>query len=99
MASDQGLVLVCKHCRWRPPDDLQMNLVEAHFDIEDGHNPTDIRLEMVAWCRRCDTEMDLNTTVVVVASGNTRRTYSCPSCRRTYVAVQKPGAGDAKGTR
>lgn len=36
------LTLVCKVCRWHPPPGLEMSIVEAHFDVEPDHDPTDI---------------------------------------------------------
>ncbi len=84
------LVLVCAipTCRWRPPADLEMNLVEAHFDLEDGHDPADVRLELVAWCRRCDLEMRLDRSEVVPAG--IRHHYSCGACHRRGTALQEP---------
>lgn len=88
------LVLVCNadpaRCRWRPPGDLQMALVEAHFDIEDGHDPNNIKLELVAWCHHCDAEMTLFRTQAL-GPGRARYYYLCPTCRRTrWVIADAP---------
>lgn len=82
------LVLVCQHCRWRPPNDLQMALVEAHFDMEPGHDPTDIKLDMVAWCHRCNLEMPLDRTEHL-HDGRTRYHHSCPRCHRRDTVTQE----------
>lgn len=82
-----GLVLVCTHCRWRPPGDLEMSLVEAHFDMEDGHDVEDIRLELVMICDRCDVEMPLER-VVPRPTGGTKNYHGCPQCHRTKTVVQ-----------
>ena len=90
------LVLRCNaapdRCRWRPPGDLDMRLVQAHFDMEDGHDPEHIRLELVAWCRRCDVEMNLFRSLDL-GQGTVRRWYLCGICRRTRSVVQGPGEG------
>lgn len=86
------LVLVCKLCRWRPPNDLEMNLVQAHFDLEPDHNPEDIQLELVAWCHRCDLEMPLDRTETL-RSGRLRHHHSCPRCRRSEVITQEAHRG------
>jgi hypothetical protein len=91
------LVLVCKHCRWRPPGGLVMSLVEAHFDLEDGHDPTDIRMDMVAWCHRCGVEMPLDRSEGL-RDGRVRYHHSCPRCRRSAVVVQAAGGGDSADT-
>lgn len=89
------LVLVCnadpEHCRWRPPNDLPMSLVEAHFDLEERHDPNDIRLDMVAWCHHCNGEMKLFRSVEL-GQGAQRHHYQCPACRRTRSCVQVPPA-------
>lgn len=86
------LVLVCnaapERCRWRPPNDLQMALVEAHFDLEDGHDPADIRMEMVAWCHHCDAQMNLSHSQDL-GQGTQRHHYQCAKCRRTGSVVQE----------
>jgi len=81
------LVLVCGICRWRPPGDLEMSLVESHFDLEPDHDPGQIQLEMVAWCHRCDLELAL-TRNEPLASGAARHHYDCPRCHRSYSVIQ-----------
>jgi transposase-like protein len=86
--NDAGLVLVCQLCRWRPPNDLTMTLVATHFDVD--HDSTDIRLELTAWCERCDQEMTLDRTEGTKAGG-WKHHYSCGQCHRSHVVSQKPG--------
>lgn len=81
-----GLTLVCKICRWLPPADLQMNLVQAHFDVEPDHQPEDIQLELVAMCRD-NVEMTLDRTVVM--PGGRRHHYTCPRCHRSRTVIQR----------
>ena len=84
------LVLVCaiETCRWRPPNDLVMDLVQAHFDLEDDHDPNNIRLDLVAWCYHCNTEMVLFRSQDL-GQGTYRHYYLCRACRRTRNAVQE----------
>lgn len=93
MTQPDLLVLRCNaapdRCRWRPPLDLTMDLVAAHFDLEEAHDPTDIKLELVAWCWRCDVEMDLFRSQDL-GQGAERHHYQCPLCRRTRSIVQHP---------
>lgn len=85
------LVLVCRHCRWRPPGDLEMALVEAHFDMEPDHDPSDIKLELVAICDRCDLEMPLDR-IEPRRTGGTKNYFTCTKCRRSKVVLQhEPG--------
>lgn len=89
--SDDLLVLVCAipTCRWRAPNDMEITLLEAHFDLEEGHDPDNIRLEMVAWCRRCNVEMNHDRTEQL-AGGRVRHHYSCGSCHRRDSVIQQP---------
>ena len=82
----ETLVLVCKICRWRPPGDLDLDLVRAHFDLEPDHDPTDLQLEMVAWCHRCDAEMAFTRSEPV--EGGQRHHYDCHRCPRSASVVQ-----------
>lgn len=83
-----GLVLVCRICRWRPPDDLEMEIVRAHFDLEPDHDPEDIKLELVMICDRCGLEMLLERAEPL-RDGGERHHFGCPSCRRTKSVVQR----------
>lgn len=80
------LVLICKICRWRPPGDLVMELVRAHFDIEPDHDPLDLQLEMVAWCDRRELEMAHNRSETI--AGGQRHHYDCPRCHRSAAVFQ-----------
>jgi hypothetical protein len=85
-----GLVLVCKHCRWRPRIADDMTAVERHFADEPApHDPDDLQLEMVAWCFRCEREMPLESSLAL-RDGRTRHTFGCILCHRTKTVVQGP---------
>jgi len=84
------MTLVCKICRWHPPGDLIMSLVEAHFDIEPDHDPEDIQMELVAWCRRCQLEMPLDRSETA-RSGAMRYHHSCQRCHRSCVIRREAG--------
>lgn len=91
------LVLRCNaapdRCRWRPPGDLTMELVAAHFDMEEGHDPEDLKMEMVAWCWRCDVEMYLFRTQDL-GQGSERLHYHCELCRQArWVDQHHPQEG------
>lgn len=83
-----NLVLVCKICRWRPPNDLEMNLVQAHFDIEPDHDPEDLWMELVALCPRCDLEMPIDRSEAR-HDGTTVHHYTCNGCRRSWTVTQR----------
>jgi len=89
--SDDLLVLVCAipTCRWRPPADMEVSLLEAHFDLEEGHDPANIHLELVAWCRRCNVEMNLDRSEHL-HDGRVRHHYSCRACHRRGSCIQTP---------
>lgn len=89
MSEPDLLVLVCAipTCRWRPPGDLQQALLAAHFDLEEGHDPNDIRLELVAWCHRCQGEMELFRSQDL-GQGRQRHWYNCPTCKRARSVIQ-----------
>lgn len=86
-----GLVLACKVCRWRPPNDLEMNLVRMHFDLEPDHDPENVTLELVCVCARCDLEMPLESRTAS-ASGRVRDTFACSRCHRTKTISRREEA-------
>lgn len=87
------LILVCKICRWRPPEDLEVNLLQAHFDMEPDHDPENITVELVAICDRCDVEMPVERSIPR-PSGGTKVYHGCPKCHRTKVVIQNEQKGD-----
>lgn len=86
------MVLVCKICRWRPPNDLVMSLVESHFDLEPDHDPENLVMELVAMCDRDQTEMTLDRSEEL-RSGKNRYYYSCPTCKRSATVDQSQEGG------
>lgn len=85
-----GLSLVCRICRWVPPEEISVGLLQVHFDLEPDHDPEKIDLELVALCERDGLEMGLDRTVP--APGGVRHHYSCPRCHRSRVVFQGPPA-------
>jgi hypothetical protein len=79
-----GLSLVCAICRWQPPGDLEMNLVESHFDMEPDHDPGNIKLELVALC--CGLEMALDRSEI--RTPGWWHHYTCGKCHRSRVVKQ-----------
>lgn len=84
------LRLVCRICRWRPPDDMEMSIVVAHFDLEPDHDATDIKLELVAVCDRCDLEMPMDR-IEPLRDGGSRHRFTCTRCHRSKAVVQREG--------
>lgn len=70
-----GMALLCQTCRWRPDENLMVGVVKAHFETE--HGTSDVRLDLVALCPRCDTAM----TFEHHRAG--RDHFVCDGCRRT----------------
>ncbi len=87
--SADALVLVCQLCRWRPPEGEPVSLVAAHFDVD--HDTTDVRMELVAWCDRCDQQMTYDRTSAIRGGGQ-KHHYSCGRCHRSTVVTQRPTA-------
>lgn len=69
-----GMALLCQTCQWRPDENLTVGLMQAHFETE--HDTSDIRLDLVALCPRCDTAMAFEHH----HAG--RDHFVCATCRR-----------------
>lgn len=54
----------------------------AHFEVE--HQTTEVRVELVPICPRCDVPMTFDHT-----HGN-RDHFWCPQCRRNRVITRQP---------
>jgi hypothetical protein len=67
------MALVCKLCRWRPPEDLPTEVVVAHFAEE--HDTDKVSLDLVAICRRCDREMVFERSI------GRRDIFTCDPCQ------------------
>lgn len=70
-----GMALACQTCGWRPPVDLVMGVVAAHFETE--HDTTDVRLDLIVLCPHCDLSMPF------VYSRNGVDHFSCDECLRS----------------
>lgn len=72
-----GFALVCAVCRLRLALDATMAVVEQHFELE--HQSTDLRLELVAICPRCDQPMRHDF------SHGLNDHFACDHCHRSRV--------------
>jgi len=77
-----GFALLCKTCRLRLANDATMAVVEQHFALE--HQTTDLRLELVAICPRCDEPMRHDYTLGLVD------VFACDRCHRTRRVRRDP---------
>lgn len=75
--SQDGMALACRHCRHRFPDGVTVGVISAHFETE--HDRSDVQLDLVVLCPRCDAEMALER------QEPGRDTFHCPPCHRTRV--------------
>jgi hypothetical protein len=71
------MALICRVCGWRPDGGIPMGIVAAHFVTE--HDSTDVRVELVALCLRCDKPMTYER------SEGLQDFFSCLACHRTRV--------------
>lgn len=91
MADDLGnitrrLRLECKRCQWVPPTDMQMAVVEAHFDVD--HDTGNIELNLVPACT-CGTTME--HTGSRPTGGGSKDYFRCPADGNTGFALRKDG--------
>ena len=79
MSTDLGnlyprLRLECKLCGWVPPEDMQMAVVQAHFDMD--HDTGNVALNLAPACT-CGTTMA--HTHSSSASGSKKDYWRCPA--------------------
>jgi hypothetical protein len=72
--------LACIHCRYRFPTDLTVGVMAAHFEAE--HDTTDVQVELVVVCDRCDREM------IHFATVGEQIHYQCEPCHRGRIIHQ-----------
>ena len=95
MNIEPSLRLQCRHCGWRLDNDVQMEAVKLHFEVE--HESNDVQRDLVSVCT-CLAKMDGNGI-------ESHRTYQvhlfvCPSCgNRTKVRQDRVTPGDLFGPR
>lgn len=77
---DDGFGLACTHCRYLFPLDITTGVLAAHFETE--HDTTDVKLELVVLCPRCNGAMELESTRGNLSS------FACKPCHRTRVVKQ-----------
>lgn len=81
----RNLRLWCRECKWLPPGDLQMALVEAHYGMEHP-DAEKITLDMLPVCV-CGKPME--STVTRPTGGGFKDYFSCPACGSTGFAIRK----------
>jgi len=69
-----GMALTCKHCGWRPDEDLTMGVLAAHFESE--HGTGNVELDLIVLCPRCDKAMEF------FASLGNEDHFQCEPCHR-----------------
>lgn len=79
-----GFALRCAHCDYRPPRDVTVGVLGAHFEVE--HNTHDLRTELIVVCPRCDGEMPLEREIVP----GRKYLHGCARCRRTRIVTARP---------
>lgn len=86
MAIDKdGFGLACTHCSYVFPNEISAGVMAAHFEAE--HGVTDVRVELVVLCFRCETPMKLERTEPVAAGR--LHYYICETCQRTRRVTQE----------
>lgn len=84
------LRLRCHHCRWLPPEDMEMALVEAHYGMEHPGAPK-ITLDLVPVCA-CGDSMDHTETKPT--GGGFKDHFKCPGCGATGFVKRDPNRED-----
>lgn len=88
MAKDpDGMGLCCIHCRFVFPGEITSGVMAAHFETE--HGTTDVKLELVALCPRCEKPMMFERTETL-SSGLLRDYFSCNDCHRSRTVHRNP---------
>lgn len=83
-----SLRLRCHECKWLPPDDLEMSLVEAHYGME--HPAAEkITLDLVPVCA-CGEAMGLTHTRPT--GGGFKDYFQCPADGNTGFARRDAAA-------
>lgn len=78
--SDDDMALACKHCAYRFPIHITVGVMAAHFETE--HDTTEVELELVVVCPRCDRVMAFEHSI-----GN-KDHFACSSCHRVRVITR-----------
>lgn len=76
-----GMALACRPCRHRFPEDVTVGVLAAHF--ETAHGTTDVQLDLVVVCPRCDAEMTFER------AERRRDVFACAPCHRTRIVHRK----------
>lgn len=73
-----SLRLQCKHCQWRPPEDMIMEGVALHFNVE--HDSDEVTLDLAVVCS-CGAAM--THTVTKPTGGGFKDYVECRACGNT----------------
>lgn len=73
--------LACTHCGYRFPTTITVGVMAAHFEAE--HDTTDVRVELVVLCDRCNQVMTHFATV------GEEIHYQCEPCHRGRIIHQR----------
>lgn len=84
------LRLQCHSCGWVPPEDITMEAVQLHFQVD--HDTDECKLDLVPACR-CGEAMML--TESVTHSGETMDSFHCGVCGNTGYVTRKAEASGA----
>lgn len=72
------LAFQCKHCPWRPPQDMTMEGAQLHFQVE--HDTDEVTFDLVAVCS-CGATMA--HTVSRPTGGGFKDHVECKACGST----------------
>jgi hypothetical protein len=82
------LRLWCHHCRWLPPEDMEMALVQAHYGLEHP-DAGKITLDLKPACP-CGDPMEHTETRPT--GGGFKDYFTCPACGSTGWAKRDPAS-------
>lgn len=75
---NSSLRLQCKDCDWRPPEDMTMEGVQLHFQVE--HDTDQVTLDLLPVCS-CGTAMEHVRTAPT--GGGFKDYFECKACGNT----------------
>jgi len=84
---NKRLRLQCKPCGWRPPEGMQMEGVQLHFQVD--HDTDAVALDLVPVCR-CGEAMTF--TESATHHGETTDSFRCGVCGNTGYITRKAEA-------
>lgn len=73
-----ALRLQCKHCGWRPPEDMEMQHAQLHFQVE--HDTSQVAFDLIPVCS-CGAAMAHARTAPT--GGGFKDHFTCAACGST----------------